>query len=142
LTPALFSTTVLADDVATTAQFYVQHFGFDTRPRRHACRRRTGHDPGPGLAPGERPGGRVTGGPDPRPRAPVGTVAAERRPYTNSRVIEALASEGYVVNARFIARRGAWVCNVTVHENDAVAPALTPEQEAAGLSVLTALCDL
>ena len=64
------------------------------------------------------------------------------RAYTNSRVTEALASDGYVVNARFIARLGARVCNVTVHEDNASAPALTPAQEAVGLSVLSALCDL
>jgi hypothetical protein len=64
------------------------------------------------------------------------------RAYTNSRVTEARAGEGYAVNARFIARRGARVCNVTVHEDNAPAPALTPAQEAVGLSVLSALCDL
>jgi catechol 2,3-dioxygenase-like lactoylglutathione lyase family enzyme len=29
--PTVFSATVLADDVATTARFYVDHFGFETR---------------------------------------------------------------------------------------------------------------
>jgi catechol 2,3-dioxygenase-like lactoylglutathione lyase family enzyme len=31
VTPTVFSTTVLADDVATTARFYIDHFGFGTR---------------------------------------------------------------------------------------------------------------
>jgi catechol 2,3-dioxygenase-like lactoylglutathione lyase family enzyme len=30
-TPTMFSATVLADDVAATARFYVEHFGFETR---------------------------------------------------------------------------------------------------------------
>ena len=49
---------------------------------------------------------------DPPPTAP-GPLDSERdldigdRAYTNSRVTEARAGDGYVVNARFIARRGA-----------------------------------
>lgn len=85
---------------------------------------------------------------DPGDITAAGPLDSERdldlgdRAYTNSRVTEARAGDGYVVNARFIARRGARVCNVTVHEEDAPAPALTPAQEAVGLSVLSAPCDL
>jgi hypothetical protein len=85
---------------------------------------------------------------DPGDANAAGPLDSERdldlgdRAYTNSRVNQRNDGQGYEVHAWYAARLGTRVCYVTVYAGKAAEPALTAAQDAVGLSVLSALCDL
>jgi hypothetical protein len=62
--------------------------------------------------------------------------------YANTRVQQRQDGQGYEMSAKFAVRLGARRCFVDVFSTKAPAPGLSPAQEDAAMSVLSALCDV
>jgi hypothetical protein len=78
----------------------------------------------------------------PRPQDIIGDLDRGDGGYANTRVHQRADGLGYDNFAIFAFLVGMRRCHVQVMTSEAPAPGLTPVQEDAGMSVLTALCDV